>query len=315
MFPMLSLPEVNALAARQLAAWPLARANYEALQGVRTRSFEMDGCELRLQFNPARIRSTAARVDDRSVRERRCFLCAAHLPPEQLRTPWGEDFLLLLNPFPIFPLHFTLPALAHTPQTLTGHTLDFIRTARALEGFTVFYNGPRCGASAPDHLHFQAGSRGFLPLEREATVRPRRVIIPAEGHAGTLYTLPGYLRPVLVLRSACEDWLDGHLQCIIARLPVLPGEAEPRFNLLGWHDADGWTLCLFPRTEHRPRRFYAEGDDRLLLSPASVDLAGVFIAPREEDFLRITPQDLRDTLREVTPAPDEVERIILPLSD
>ena len=186
----------------------------------------------------------------------------------------------------------------------------FIRTARALEGFTVFYNGPRCGASAPDHLHFQAGNRGFLPLEREVAVRPRRTIIPADTHGSTLYTLPGYLRPLLVLRSACEDWLDEHLQGIIARLPVLPGEAEPRFNLLGWHDAEGWTLCLFPRTEHRPRRFHAEGDDRLLLSPASVDLAGVFIAPREEDFLRITPQDLRDTLREVTPAPDEVERII-----
>lgn len=303
-------PSPAALVARQLAAWPLARANYEALQGVRTRCFEMDGCELRLQFNPARIRSTAARVDDRSVRERPCFLCAAHLPTEQLRTPWGEDFLLLLNPFPIFPMHFTLPALSHTPQTLTGHTLDFIRTARALEGFTVFYNGPRCGASAPDHLHFQAGNRGFLPLENEVAVRPRRTIIPADTHGNTLYTLPGYLRPLLVLRSADEAWADEHLQRIISLLPTPPDETEPRLNLLGWHDADGWTLCLFPRTEHRPRRFYAEGTGQLLLSPASVDLAGVFITPREEDFLRITPHDLRDTLREVTPSPDEMERII-----
>ena len=298
------------LAARQLAAWPLARTNYEALHAVRTRRFMVDGCELRLQFNPARIRSTAARVDARSVGERPCFLCPDHLPAEQMRTPWGDGYLLLLNPYPIFPTHFTLPALAHTPQTLAGHTLDFIRTTRALEGFTVFYNGPRCGASAPDHLHFQAGNRGFLPLENEVTVRTRRTIIPADTHGNTLYTLPGYLRPLLVLRSANEAWADEHLQRIISLLPTLPGETEPRFNLLGWHDADGWTLCLFPRTEHRPRRFYAEGTGQLLLSPASVDLAGVFITPREEDFLRITPHDLRDTLREVTPSPDEMERII-----
>ena len=147
-------------------------------------------------------------------------------------------------------------------------------------------------------------------MENEVTVRTRRTIIPADTHGNTLYTLPGYLRPLLVLRSANETWTDEHLQRIIALLPTPPGETEPRLNLLGWYDTSKWTLCLFPRTEHRPRRFYAEGTGQLLLSPASVDLAGVFITPREEDFLRITPHDLRDTLREVTPSPDEMERII-----
>ena len=300
----------NEFLEKQLTTWPEANEHYRALANVQVREIKVKGIPYRVQFNPARIVSSRAQVDAASVAQRPCFLCSTNRPPQQKAIRLLGHYDLLVNPFPIFPRHFTLVETSHVLQRIRSRLTDMLALAQMLTGYTIFYNGPQCGASAPDHLHFQAGNRGFLPLENEVTVRTRRTIIPADTHGNTLYTLPGYLRPLLVLRSANEAWADEHLQRIIALLPILPGETEPRFNLLGWYDTGKWTLCLFPRTEHRPRRFYAEGDDQLLLSPASVDLAGVFITPREEDFLRITPHDLRDTLHEVTPSPDEMERII-----
>ena len=303
-------PDLAALTARQLAAWPLARTNYEALHAVRTRRFTVDGCELRLQFNPARIRSTAARVDARSVGERPCFLCPDHLPAEQMRTPWGDGYLLLLNPYPIFPTHFTLPALAHTPQTLAGHTLDFIRTTRALEGFTVFYNGPPVRSLRPRPPALPSGQPG-LPAFGTRGCRPPPPHDYPRRHPRQHALHPARL-PAPPARAALGQRSVGRRAPATHHLPAAHPARRDRTalqpaGLVRYRQMD---LVPLPRTEHRPRRFYAEGDDQLLLSPASVDLAGVFITPWEEDFLRITPHDLRDTLREVTPSPDEMERII-----
>ncbi len=292
----------------QLDLWPLARANYDALRRVRTRTLRVRQCNFRLQYNPGRIRSAAAKVDEQTIARRPCFLCPEHLPEEQLRTPWDDGFQLLLNPYPIFPAHFTLPSSAHTPQLLTEQaTKTFIRSACKLQGFVLFYNGPRCGASAPDHLHFQAGERGFLPLEKEVEMGTHSPVM--ERKEGCLTLLKDYPCPVFVLRSHSEEWSNVCLKALCDNLPSLPGEAEARFNLLAWYDKTGWTLCLIPRTNHRPRCFYAEGKARTLISPASVDLAGVFVTAREEDFLKLTEDDLLDILHEVTPPHSDMERL------
>ena len=151
----------------QINHWPLAHSNYKALQQVQTKEFTVNGHHYRVQFNPARIVSSGAQVDAQSIRQRPCFLCAHHRPKEQNSLPFGRHYELLVNPFPIFPKHLTVPDVCHVEQHISGRYADLLCLARLLTDFTVFYNGPRCGASAPDHLHFQAGSRHFLPIEEE----------------------------------------------------------------------------------------------------------------------------------------------------
>jgi len=159
--------EAEALLQRQLHEWPLVADNYRALQALCMRTIEVGGVSVRLQYNPARIRSTASKVDAVSLSERPCFLCDAHRPVEQLSLPIGGQYKLLVNPYPIFPRHFTLPSVVHTPQAIIGRFADMLELASLLPEYVIFYNGARCGASAPDHMHFQAGNRGFVPIESQ----------------------------------------------------------------------------------------------------------------------------------------------------
>ena len=292
----------------QLDCWELARANYHALEQVQTKHFRIDGCEVRVQFNPARIRSTAAKVDPKSLQQRACFLCPANLPAEQRSLPMGKDYLLLVNPFPIFPVHFTLPCTSHTPQSIGERYEDMLDAARCLDDFTVFYNGPKCGASAPDHMHFQAGSKGFLPLEQDVKDQPKKLVLSSP--EGMIYTLPHYLRSVFVLCSDQKTWLCRQFKSICNLLEVKDGEHEPMLNLVTWHDGSQWVSCVFPRKAHRPQCFFAEGEKNLLISPASVDMGGVFITPQEKDFLKITEEDIRHILQEVCLNQEEMEAIV-----
>lgn len=164
-----SSSQATELLAKQLVTWPLAEKNYKALEAVQVKSFDMGGFSIRAQFNPARIVSTGAKVDARSLKERKCFLCPENLPVEQERLPFGFRHLVLCNPYPIFPQHFTIPTRKHTPQLILPQWNDFLELTRRLAPFTVFYNGPRSGASAPDHAHFQAVTRGIMPLDEEVT--------------------------------------------------------------------------------------------------------------------------------------------------
>ena len=174
-----SSSQATELLAKQLVTWPLAEKNYKALEAVQVKSFDMGGFSIRAQFNPARIVSTGAKVDARSLKERKCFLCPENLPVEQERLPFGFRHLVLCNPYPIFPQHFTIPTRKHTPQLILPQWNDFLELTRRLAPFTVFYNGPRSGASAPDHAHFQAVTRGIMPLDEEVTQFIRHPYIPA----------------------------------------------------------------------------------------------------------------------------------------
>lgn len=162
-----SSSQASELLAKQRVTWPLAGQNYRALETVRTKSFDLDGFTIRAQFNPARAISTGARLDTQSLRERKCFLCPDNLPIEQERLPFGLRYLVLCNPYPIFPEHFTIPSREHAPQRILPRVDDFLELTRRLDRFTLFYNGPRSGASAPDHAHFQAVTRGLMPMDTE----------------------------------------------------------------------------------------------------------------------------------------------------
>jgi len=294
--------EVNDLLARQLATWETARHSYEALTGVRVKELNVRGVPYKVQFNPARIVSSGAKVDAKSIRERRCFLCAANRPAEQEGIPFLGHYELLVNPFPIFPRHLTIPETEHVPQLIGHRFADMLELARELTDFTIFYNGPRCGASAPDHAHFQAGNRGFMPIEADWRTRIGETVVQTE--CATLYSLDDAPRTTLVIDTDDADEACRFFQTIYHALPVPEGDQEPMMNILALYESSRWTIFVFPRAKHRPACYTAEGDARLLSSPASVDLGGVFITPVEQDFLKITADDVAQILSEVCLSPE-----------
>ena len=299
---------MNAFFESQLAEWEFARRNFEALRRIETKTFDLDGFLIRVQFNPARIVSSAAKVDAASVVARKCFLCSENQPPEQRGLPWGDGYRVLVNPYPIFARHFTIPAAEHVPQSIADRYGDMLALARGFDREVVFYNGPRCGASAPDHAHFQAVGKGAMPLEAEVGRFATEKVLEASGAAA--YAIRDYLRGGFVIRSADASAAAACFGKLYEALEVLPADAEPMMNVLTWYDSDGWTSCVFPRTKHRPACFYGEGATDLLVSPASVDLAGVMIVPRKDDFVKITAENIRAIFNEVCIDDSALQRIV-----
>ena len=300
--------ELNAFFESQLAEWEFARRNFEALRRIETKTFDLDGFSIRVQFNPARIVSSAAKVDAASVVARKCFLCPENQPPEQRGLPWGDGYRVLVNPYPIFARHFTIPAAEHVPQSIADRYGDMLALARCFDREVVFYNGPRCGASAPDHVHFQAVGKGAMPLEAEIGRFATEKVLEASGAAA--YAIRDYLRGGFVIRSADASAAAACFGKLYEALEVLPADAEPMMNVLTWYDSDGWTRCVCPRTKHRPACFYGEGATDLLVSPASVDLAGVMIVPRKDDFVKITAENIRAIFNEVCIDDSALQRIV-----
>ncbi|MCC6396228.1 MAG: DUF4922 domain-containing protein, partial [Bacteroidetes bacterium] len=272
----------HALFVQQKHTWEMLRAGYASLESVQTRHFQVDGCEVLIQFNPGRLTSSAANVDEQSIRERRCFLCVHNLPEGQRGLVYGERYILLCNPFPILPQHFTIPRIDHVPQRLDNEIGVFLNLTRDLAPrFSTFYNGARCGASAPDHLHFQAGTRMHMPLESEYTrLREERGTVMVSTDTHRAVAIEGGGRRFLALEGRDPDALRQSLQRYLFALQELKGETdEPMVNLIAWYDTLTWYVLVFPRVQHRPSFFFAEGDARLLISPAAVDLGGVSVTP------------------------------------
>jgi hypothetical protein len=292
----------------QIGEWSLLRDNVAALSRVRARTIQLDDFALKIQFNPARITSTAAKTDSKSIAERKCFLCDANRPPEQRGVPFGDDYLVLCNPFPIFPEHFTIPHRAHRPQRIRESFGDLLDLARAMRPrYTVFYNGAKCGASAPDHLHFQAGDRGFMTIEGEYERLKGDPIVRTK----TLKAFaPDSLRPFIALESADRGPLTAAFESLYRNLNNIAADPdEPMMNILAWHDAGEWRVIILPRLKHRPSFYFAEGDEKILLSPASVDLGGVCIVPLEHDFQKLDRPLLEQMLREVMLPPEPFARL------
>ena len=295
----------------QKREWAMLREGAAALDDIQTRIIPLNGFHFRLQYNPQRLASSGAKVDAKSIAQRKCFLCAANLPPEQRGVPFGDDYLILCNPFPIFPQHFTIPHKQHLPQRIADAFGPMLDLARAMqEKYTVFYNGPRCGASAPDHLHFQAGDKGFMTIESEYAhlkgtpiATTRDVAIFASRSA----------RPFLSIESTSRDAaLDAFrvLHRNLSNIAPAASSEEPMMNVIAnFDDAGKWRVIVLPRAKHRPSFYSAAGDARILLSPGTVDLGGVCILPVEQDFQRLREHHLQQMLQEVMLPPEPFGRL------
>ncbi len=301
---------IDDLIRSQVADWDLAAKNYRGLASVVTRSIPFTSHEIIVQFNPERIRSSAAKVDAKSIEARPCFLCRQNLPAQQHGVPFGDQYMVLINPFPIFPRHLTIPSVHHVDQLIDGRMGDMLELAKALDGFTVFYNGPKCGASAPDHFHFQAGARGFMPIEIH--FNQKKLCYPIKNHRGvSIWGWHDYLRGTITLTSTRKDDLVTCFTHIYAKLKAQqPGEVEPMLNILALFVDNQFVVHLFPRRLHRPTQFYEQGEAQILLSPASVDMGGVLITPREEDFNKISAGDVRSIFEQVSFTQNEAEQLI-----
>jgi hypothetical protein len=253
-----------------------------------------------VQFNPKRIVSTAAKVDQASIKERPCFLCLENLPPQELGIGFGHDLVVLCNPFPVLARHLVIASRRHTPQLIAGSFGAFLDLTSELgEGWFTIYNGPKCGASAPDHLHFQAASRDLLPIIQEVGSWDRRMVIENEGLEA--FTLKDYRLNLLALRSRRREALIGALGDALGRLAEMTDSLEePMINMISTCDDGAWNVILFPRSRHRPSCFYADDEHRLTVSPAAIDLSGVLVVPQPEHFARITARDVEHIFAEVT---------------
>lgn len=317
---------------KQMSVWGDAAQRYADLANAVLSEVKYEDMRFTIQHNPARILSTGAKVDNASVAKRPCFLCEANLPAVQNWLPLLGKYHLLVNPFPILPRHFTIPRRNHRPQSVLGNYEDMMGVVERLEDMMVFYNGPKCGASAPDHMHFQAGSRGVVPLERDWetyywTTRSRIYPISdaeyaeashLESVAGDtgVYRLRGYLCPAfaIVTRTASANTLL--FKKLYASLPVADGDSEPMMNIMSWiykgetEDMRRIVSVVIPRSKHRPSCYYADDDAKMLVSPGALDMGGLVITPRQEDFQTMTPQILADIIGEVGLSADEEQNVI-----
>ncbi len=287
----------------QLAAWPMAAANFEALGGVKVKELDVNGMPFKVQFNPARMASSGAKVDAASLKARPCFLCEKNRPEVQIGIEWNDRYTILVNPFPIFHRHLTIPDTSHTDQLIAGRIADMMGLAAELNGYTVFYNGPRCGASAPDHMHFQAGNSDFLTIA-PAIENAELKTIAADGDAtlSLVDTLPVKVFVIDAADHSAGERLFGRL---LEAMPVPEGEREPMLNLLCYSTPAGERLVVIPRKRHRPA-CYGTDNGCMLISPASVDVGGVFITPRPEDFERMDQAAIASILDEVCLTAEEI---------
>jgi uncharacterized protein DUF4922 len=291
----------HALLAQQLETWPARRDGVAALAEVRYKKLTVKGSAVLAQFNPRRIISTTARIDSATISERPCFLCPENLPLEEKGIEFGDGFIVLCNPFPVLRDHLVITARRHIPQAIEGNFGVLLDVARELgsEWFTL-YNGPKCGASAPDHLHFQACSCEKLPIMRDLENwgrKPFHIVSHVDS-----FTLSDYRVNLLIARSSGRESLLEWFNGILARLAGKSDE-EPMINLIVTSDEVGWTVMVFPRRKHRPSCYYAEGDSKLTVSPAAIDLGGVLIVPVAEHFARISAKDVEEIYAEVTSEP------------
>ncbi len=291
--------KINDLFLHQLEHWELAKINYELLGKVMTMYFPFGTYEILVQFNPERIRSTSASVDKKSIDDRPCFLCRTNRPPEQQDLPFNEKYTILVNPFPIFERHLTIPANQHIPQRILENFGDLLDISLALPGFSVFYNGPQCGASAPDHLHFQAGSRGFMPVEKDFW-DSGNVIIYGRKLKTEIWNWENYHRGIITIRGRSREGLSEAFNFFYNKIAAIqPGRPEPMLNIIAYREKGDWIIHIIPRRLHRPSQYFLEGSGQIVLSPASVDISGVLITPREQDFQKITEDDITDILHQV----------------
>jgi len=287
----------------QKRSWQLLNDNYKNLSANKLRSFEFDNVKVDVQFNPARIISSSADVSDVAVKSRKCFLCLNNLPTEQIGLAYGKNFVILSNPYPIFDEHLTISKINHVQQTLIGNFTELLNITRDLgKHFTVFYNGPKCGSSAPDHMHFQAVTKNKIPVEVEfdkMVNKFHREVLRNKKIEVRFFE--EHLRYFISIESRDKGELLFVFKSLISAFrKISPPHEEPLLNVLANYQENIWRLILFPRSRHRSTHFFETWEKQLLISPAAVDMGGLLIVPREEDFNKITSKDVIEIYRQVT---------------
>ncbi len=293
---------------RQLEMWEDARHRFRDLKHVEVRQLSD---QLKVQFNPARIVSTGAKIDKHTLGERPCFLCERNRPKEQMTKQIDDHFQLLVNPFPILPVHFTIPATKHQPQSIYRHYGEMHRLLSLHSELMVFYNGPKCGASAPDHLHFQAGTSGVLPLQTNWQRLSRNLTdVISLTDEEKISVLRDFLVPAFVIISKSEDCDEELFHRLYRSMPMRGDESEPMMNIIAWRKGDEFISVVIPREKHRPDAYFAEGEAQMMVSPGALDMAGLIITPREEDFSKINLDKATALLRECGISAEKTEAIV-----
>ena len=302
----------------QLSQWPMACGNYRALKNVKVREVEAGGLAVKLQFNPARMISSAAKLDKATLAARKCFLCSENRPAEQAKLKFegrkGKKYHILVNPYPIFPEHLVIAAVRHTDQSIWHRYIDMLDLARKYEDFTFFYNGPKSGASAPDHHHFQAAPKDLIPLRND-------VDILCEGSEdslkyltsvqdASLYHYEKFTTGIFVIRSETAKSAAKLFYRLLDCAPVGDGETEPQFNLFTYRADNEFRSIVVFRSRHRSHHYFSDGPDHLTMSPGCADMGGVFIVPVAEEYEKLTPELLEEMIAEVSVDKETEARII-----
>lgn len=296
---------------RQLEVWTDARHRFRDLKHVETRQFSD---QLKLQWNPARIVSTGATIDKKTLGERPCFLCDKNRPKEQMSKQIDEKFHLLVNPFPILPVHFTIPARKHQPQLIYKNYGEMHRFISLHSDLMVFYNGPKCGASAPDHLHFQAGTNGILPLQTNWQRLSRNLTdIISLNDEEKISVVRDFIVPAFVIISKSAESDEALFRRLYKAMPQRGDETEPMMNIISWRKGEEFISVVIPREKHRPEAYFAEGDAQFVVSPGALDMSGLIITPREEDFRKLTEEKALSLLQECGVSEEKMNAIIAKL--
>ena len=305
----------STLVAEQQNTWPELGEAYGSLKDVRVRDLECDGFAVRLQYNPGRTINTLASVDRQDINARKCFLCAENIPPEQKGILYRDAYLVLCNPRPVFHSHLTVTHIQHSPQSI-GDSIDtFLRLAADLgPGWAVLYNGPQCGASAPDHLHFQAVPSGRMPVEKVIVDEKSQVLL-AEVDGIPLSRVRGMGREIVILAGYDIAALGNAFKRFLSGLQeVYRIDEEPMMNIAGLYKEGTWRLLIFPRAKHRPDVFFREGEERVVVSPAVIEMGGVIVTPMEKDFERLDAPLVEGIFREVSLDAATVDKAVAKMS-
>ncbi len=292
--------------------WELVNKNFAALDNIKIKKFSFSNYYIKAQFNPSRIISSSANVDKKSIQKRPCFLCSNNLPETQKGINYKNKFILLCNPYPIFKEHLTIPHKDHIPQQIKDYFFDMLKITYDLkDNFFVFYNGPKCGASAPDHLHFQAGLKNSTPLESYylELLKFSKVLIN-ESDLKLLKLNSGFLN-YLYLQSNNIEKIEKNFIKIYDALQKYSGKnEEPLLNIFTFYDNNLWHIFVIPRKQHRPKEFFMENENKILMSPAAVDMAGLCITPRKEDFNKLSIKTIKDIYSQVLFSKEELNKIL-----
>jgi len=300
----------NQLIDAQNNSWPELAQAYNSLNNVMTRDVECDGFSVRIQHNPGRMINSVAAVDQKNISERPCFLCPGSFPQEQKGILHLGEYLILCNPRPVFHSHLTVSHINHRPQAIAGNIGMLLQLIADFgTKWTVLYNGPKCGASAPDHLHFQAIPSGLMPIEREVVQDEctNRILC-----GGVEMFLPRNLgRQAVILEGNEPKTIADVFNAFVNALQGVSGsDEEPMLNLAGFYEPQGWRILIFPRSKHRPDVFFLEGEGRIVVSPAVIEMGGVIVTPVEKDFERLDARMIESMYKEVSLDNAAVEKAV-----